>query len=177
MRLFIAVDVSEQVRARVAEAVDREKATVDARWARTEGLHITLVFFGELKPDRLPEIVAATTRLATQFQAIPLELKGAGCFGAANPRVLWLGVEGAVKPLADLATQLGQALGVVSEHPGYTPHLTVARASTRAGDPMLNEVARRLGRQKFGSWRVEHLTVYESAGGTYRPLATIRLGS
>lgn len=176
MRLFIALDVSEEVRARVAEAVEREKVTVDAKWARTDGLHLTLVFFGELKGERLPEIVATTTRIASGFPKLPLQIKGAGCFGGKNPRILWLGVTGAVQPLANLARQLGQAHGVVSEHPDYTPHLTLARSIARRGDPMLDEVAERLGRKTFGGWDVEHLTVYESAGGRYRPLATIRLG-
>jgi RNA 2',3'-cyclic 3'-phosphodiesterase len=176
VRLFIALDVSEEVRARVAEAVTRERSTVDAKWARTEGLHITLVFFGELEADRLGEIVATTTRIASRFEKLSLEIKGAGTFAGKKPRVLWLGVTGEVKPLAALATELGAALGVVSEHPDFTPHLTLARSIPQRGDPMLNEVAERLARKKFGKWDVEHLTVYESAGGRYRPLATIRLG-
>ena len=57
VRLFIALDVNEEVRARVAEAVTREQATVDAKWSRPEGLHITLVFFGDQPPEKLPDII------------------------------------------------------------------------------------------------------------------------
>ena len=177
MRLFIAFDVSEEARGRVAEAVAREKEKVDAKWVRTDGLHITLVFFGELKPDRLPEIVDAATKMAKQHGPLALCLEGAGTFSGKSPRVLWLGVGGDVKPLAQMAAQLGEALGIVSDHPHYTPHLTLARSVPKSGDPMLNEVARRLEHKKFGAWEVDHLTVYETAGGRYRPLATIRLGS
>jgi 2'-5' RNA ligase len=176
VRLFIALDVSEQVRARVAEAVTREQATVDAKWARTEGLHITVVFFGDVKPEKLPEIISTTTRVAARHAKLALEIKGAGTFSGKSPRVLWLGVAGEGDALTALAIELGKELGVVSEHPDYTPHLTLARAMHVKGDPMLNEVARRLERKKFGSWEVDHLTVYESAGGRYRPLAVIPLG-
>ena len=99
MRLFIALDVSEEVRARVAEAVTRERATVDAKWARTEGLHITVVFFGELKPEKLEEIVATTRRIARDHASLKLQIKGAGVFGGNAPRVLWLGIGGAVDRL------------------------------------------------------------------------------
>lgn len=174
MRLFIALDVSEEVRARVAEAVAHEKELVDAKWVRTEGLHVTLVFFGEMPAEKLKEIVATTTRVAREHTKLEVEIKGAGTFVGKSPRVLWLAVTGELKPLA---TQLGTALGVVSEHAEYTPHLTIARSMQPRGDPMLNEVAKRLDRKKFGTWEVDHLTVYETAGGRYRPLATIALGS
>ena len=177
MRLFIALDVSDEVRARVAEAVTRERATVDAKWARTEGLHITVVFFGEMKSEKLEEIVATTRRIARDHASLKLQIKGAGAFGGKEARVLWLGIGGAVKPLGLLATQLGEALGVVSDHPEYTPHLTLARSQSAKGDPMLSEVATRLGRKKFGAWVADHLTLYETAGGRYRALATIPLGS
>ena len=177
MRLFIAVDISEEVRARVAEAVARAQTTVDAKWVRPEGMHLTLVFFGEQQPERLPEIVAAATRIAAGQAPLQLQIKGAGTFTGKSPRILWLGVEGAVKPLGVMAARLGEELGIVSDHAEYTPHLTLARSQRRRGDPMLSEVATRLGRTEFGSWEVDHLTVYESAGGRYKVLATVPLGS
>lgn len=176
MRLFIALDVSEEVRARVAEAVARERAIVDAKWSAPEGLHLTLVFFGELKPEKLEGIIATTTGVAARHGRLALQIAGAGTFSGKTPRVLWLGVAGAVQPLAVLAAELGAGLGVVSDHPEFTPHLTLARSVPNSGDPMLNEVAKRLDRQKFGAWEAAHLTVYETAGGRYRALATIPLG-
>ncbi len=175
MRLFIALDVSEQVRARVGEAVTREQETVDAKWSRTDGLHITLVFFGDQPAEKLPEILRITTAVATRHAPMELQLKGAATFGGKLPRVLWLAVAGAVGPLSALAGELGAALGVVSDHPEFTPHLTLARSVAANGDPMLNEVSARLGKKKFGTWQADHLTVYETAGGRYRALATIPL--
>lgn len=176
MRLFIALDISEEVRARVAEAVTLERATVDARWVKTEGLHLTLVFFGELHPGKVTEIIATATRVAASAPKLELGIEGAGTFAGRQPRVLWLGVTGTIAPLAALAQQLSEELKVVSQHPDYTPHLTIARSMTQRGDPMLNDVAKRLESRQFGEWKAEHLTLYESAGGRYRPLAAFPLG-
>jgi 2'-5' RNA ligase len=177
MRLFLALDPSEPVRARVAEAIDHERASVDAKWARTDGLHLTLIFFGEQPPTHLPDLVAASTRVAAAHAPFRLTIEGAGTFGSPKlPRVLWLGVTGALDPLQALVADLEAALGIVSEHSEYRPHLTLARAQTPRGDPMLNELAKRLSRKSFGSWNAEHFTLYESAGGRYRPLATLCLG-
>ena len=173
MRLFIALDLSEEVRARVAEAVARESATVDARWVRTDALHLTVVFFGEVQTSGSAEVIATATRVARAHRPMRLQIKGSGTF----PHVLWLAVRGDLEPLTALAAQLSQELGVVRDHPEFVPHLTIARAQHQTGDPMLDVVAQRLRRRDFGTWEVDHLTVYESLAGRYRALASLPLGS
>lgn len=176
MRLFIGLDIDEPVRARVAELITRERAKVDARWVRSESLHLTLVFFGEMPNAKLPEIVGAATLASTRHEPFQLSLDGSGTFGPSErPKVLWLGVTGALDPLNALVADLESTLAVVSEYPEFRPHLTLARAHGPSGDPMLREVARRLERKSFGTWSVNDFTVYESAGGRYRPLATLTL--
>ncbi len=177
MRLFIALDLNEEVRARVAEAILRERDTVDARWVRTEALHLTLVFFGELEAQRQSEITATASRVAREHAPMRLQVKGAGTFSGTVPKVLWLGVRGALQPLAALASHLSQELAVDRDHLEFIPHLTIARAQHQTGDPMFNVVARRLERTDFGSWDVSHLTIYASVSGQYRALATVPLGS
>ncbi len=171
VRLFIALDVSDEVRARAGEAMAREGETVSAKWSPVEGLHLTVVFFGELKGE-LPVLLEAAKTVAARHPALSLKIRGAGTFA---DRVLWLGVEGDVPQLAELAGELHVALNVTSDHPVYTPHLTLARSVANKGDPMLGEVAKRLSRREFGAWRANHLTVYETLGGKYRALATIPL--
>ena len=176
MRLFIGLDIAEPVRARVAEVIDRERAKVDARWVRSESLHLTLIFFGELSATRLPEIASASKQTAARHAGFQLSLAGAGTFGPPlHPRVLWLDVGGALDPLQALVADLEATLGVVSDPPKFVPHLTLARSQVRNGDPMFIDLARRLARKSFGSWDVDHFTVYQSAGGRYRALETVAL--
>lgn len=170
MRVFLALDVSDEVRARVVEAVNRERTTVDAKWVTAESLHLTLVFFGDLTADRLPALLTTATEVATPHAPLDLEIAGAGTFDA---RVLWLGVRGALQPLEALALQLSAALGVKADHATYTPHLTLARSIARKGDRLLDEAAARLNPRSYGRWVADHLTVYESRGGRYLPLARI----
>ncbi len=176
MRVFLAVDLSEPIREAVAEAIAIERASVRATWVRAENLHLTLVFIGETVEEKIPEILSACTEVASRHRAFRLSIEGAGTFGGRFPRVLWLGVAGQLSPLETLAVELSAKLEIVSNHAEYRPHLTLARAKPLKGDEALADAAERLSHRTYGSWRVKEFKLYQSAGGRYRPLATIGLG-
>ncbi len=49
MRIFIALDIPAEIRARLTEYMERARALApEARWARVEGLHVTLKFVGHV---------------------------------------------------------------------------------------------------------------------------------
>lgn len=172
MRLFIALDLSDALHARVAAAVERERQQLDARWVPPDHLHLTLVFLGDTEPTRVPEILSTSQAVAARHSRFTLTLEGAGTFGArSHPRVLWLGVTGAIQ---DLVADLERGLARPSERP-WQAHLTLARARSFRGDPKLLAAAERLKPEHFGSWEVDHLTLYESVGGRYRALGTATL--
>ncbi len=51
MRLFVALDIDDAIRSRIARFLDGVRGFApDARWARPESLHVTLKFIGE-KPE------------------------------------------------------------------------------------------------------------------------------
>ena len=57
MRLFIALDIPPEVRARLTEYMERARALApDARWARVEGLHVTLKFIGHVDDAAVAEM-------------------------------------------------------------------------------------------------------------------------
>lgn len=174
MSFFLALDPSDDVRARVVEAMTRERATVDAKWVPAENLHVTLVFVGPLAADRLAELTERARAVAQRHGPLALGIAGAGTFDA---RVLWLGVTGDRAGLERLATGLAGALEVVADHASYTPHLTLARAIPRAGDQLLDAVAQRLANTAFGAWVATGLTVYESKSGRYFARAKLPLGN
>lgn len=165
MRAFFAVTPPDAVCARLAEAVERAQAQVDAKWVRAADFHVTLVFAGELTEAELLDRTATAAAIAQRHGPIALSLAGAQTFDA---RVLWVGVEGAVGALAALAAELGIGLGVTPNHPRYTPHLTVARAFRKEGDPRLDAVAHdAFANVRFGSWLADYVSVYESRDGRY----------
>lgn len=72
MRLFIALDIPQDVRERISAYVERIRSLCpDARWARVDGLHVTLKFIGEIPDARVPEVSKALAGI----KARPFDVK------------------------------------------------------------------------------------------------------
>lgn len=137
MRLFVALDIADDIRERIAHFLDgvREFAP-DARWVRPESLHITLKFIGE-KPDAFVDQIKKALS-SIEAAAIEMNFRGCGFFPTAKaPRVFWIGVEtGAnLSALAGVADEKLAQLGIPKEAHSYSPHLTLARATGGSGTP------------------------------------------
>src|SRR5947207_12910886 len=82
-RVFIAVELPPEVRARLAQHVDSlRKAIPDVRasWARQENLHLTLKFLGEVPIAKVEVLwVAAASRARTSDHFI-VDVGGGGGF-------------------------------------------------------------------------------------------------
>ena len=132
MRLFVAFEIPEPVRAGIADRVDVLRAELPpARWVRGEQLHLTLAFLGEVEEGRLGRIDAAVAPVFAVTPALRLRLGGAGTFPPERPaRVAWIGVE-ADGDLSGLERQVRSALDDALGHPleerPYHAHVTVAR--------------------------------------------------
>jgi RNA 2',3'-cyclic 3'-phosphodiesterase len=133
MRIFIALDIPAEIRAALTEYMDHARALApDARWARVEGLHVTLKFIGEVSDARVQEIKTALASVKAQPFAVRFE--GVGFFPNANAaRVFWAGVDGgnALPQLASAVDAALEKIGIAREAKPYHPHLTLARTSTR----------------------------------------------
>ncbi len=135
MRIFIALDIPGEIRARITDFLERARRYApEARWARPEGLHVTLKFVGEVSDARVQEIKSALAALKAEPFAI--NFSGAGFFPSPkSPRVFWIGVEGG-EALSSLATAIDGAthqLGIVKENRAFNPHLTLARSGSGPG--------------------------------------------
>src|SRR5260221_302609 len=133
MRIFIGIDLDPEVRARIERFLAGVEGFVpDARWVRTESLHITLKFIGEQPSAQVDAITERLRRM--EGSAFEIQAGGYGFFPTAKaPRVFWIGIH-AGPQLAELAERIDIAaaeLGVPREDRPYSPHLTLARA--RAG--------------------------------------------
>ena len=119
MRLFVAVRPPAEAVADLRARLPRWPSE-PARW------HLTLAFLGELPgPDEVDGQLAV--QLAGQ-PALDLQLAGSGTFGRGGP--VWVGVDGDLDGLQDLAAQVrtaARAAGVVLDRKAFRPHLTVGR--------------------------------------------------
>ena len=83
---------TSEIRGKIARFIEGVSGFApEARWVRTESLHITLKFIGEQKPEQ----VAAITQRLRQVASPPIEINmaGYGFFPTAKaPRVFWIGI-------------------------------------------------------------------------------------
>jgi RNA 2',3'-cyclic 3'-phosphodiesterase len=183
MRLFVALDLTGEVRGALVELIARLKPLCRAaRWARPEGLHVTLKFIGHAIADGDAEKLAATqAALAGVRSGDPVEIhyRGIGFFpDARRPRVVWCGVEASAN-LAPLAAGIERALeplGIPREDRAFVPHLTLARFKSPEGVPPLARAAAKFAQHDFGFARETKFHLFESllkpGGAEYRNLAS-----
>lgn len=137
MRLFIALNLSENERRRVHRAAQplRDEG-LPVRWIDQDKLHITLKFLGDVRSEKLPEIEETMARVADATRAFEMELGGFGAFPTIRrPRVIWLGVD-ASPELRCLKQDLEWGLGDCGFDPetrAFHPHITLGRAEEGGG--------------------------------------------
>jgi RNA 2',3'-cyclic 3'-phosphodiesterase len=137
MRLFVALDIDNEVRGRIARFVEGVQGFApDARWVKPGSLHVTLKFIGEQSDAavlRIKEALATINARGTEIR-----FRSYGFFPTANSaRVFWVGME-AGQELASLSAAIDEkttALGIPKEERAFSPHLTLARAGGRSGSP------------------------------------------
>jgi 2'-5' RNA ligase len=191
VRLFVAAEPSEQVRASAAASVARLRDRLDSagaggglRWVPANHLHLTVWFMGEVSEARAGAVLDAI-RPALDVPAFDLHLAGFGVFPPSGPpRVLWMGVTGGLEELAAAHDQVGARLapwGFPPEARAYSAHLTVARikeAPKGAARAALRQVIADQPADA-GLCRIGQLTVFRSRtspkGALYEPLLRVPL--
>lgn len=184
MRTFVAVELSGQVKTRLAE-LQRQLARFDPaiRWVRPEQIHLTLKFLGEV-PDRdIHAVCQAVERAAAACPGFEIRLHGTGCFPPRGAvRVVWVGVEEPTGRLAACHQACETALarlGFEPERRPFRPHLTLGRVKLGSAGSQLRREVLALADFDAGSQPVEQLAVFESqlqrAGPIYRALHHARL--
>jgi len=145
-RVFCAVELPDEVRARFQEHIARLRKEVPdaaASWSRVENIHLTLKFFGNVALDRIPQISAAATRTTQHFSKFEIAVGNTGVFPrASRAQVLWIGVSDPSGQLSALQQQLEMecvTAGFEKEDRAYHPHLTIARLRKPEGARQLAE--------------------------------------
>jgi 2'-5' RNA ligase len=137
MRLFLALDIDDVIRERIARFVEGVRNFApDARWVHTESLHVTLKFIGEQAESAMPLLKQTLSQIAVP--ASEIRFQGYGFFPTAkSARVFWIGMQ-AGPELATLAAAIDDkmpALGIPKEDRAFSPHLTLARGPGASGSP------------------------------------------
>lgn len=182
MRLFVALEPPETITVRIRELLRvAPPALPAARWVRPQGLHVTLVFLGEVPASALPALQANLGAALVGEPAPRLQLCGAGAFPSRRrARVLWLAVE-ADRDLTPLHAALAKAArlaGADLETAGaFHPHLTLARCSRAWPASAVDRLAAWCDEPAWEAFTAREAVLFEShlgAGGArYEALARL----
>src|SRR6266566_5277449 len=112
MRVFVGLDIDEEIRGRIAQFVAEVRGLApDVRWVTPESLHVTLKFIGEKPDGAVAEIEKALGSVRTE--SFELSFRGCGFFPTEKAaRVFWAGMEADAR-LAELADKVeGKLAGI-----------------------------------------------------------------
>ena len=179
MRTFIAVELDDAIRSRLAEAQQqlRPVAGASVKWVKPELIHLTLKFLGEIDEGQVADVAEAMALAAAGAGAFELSVAGLGAFPPRGaPRVVWAGVEPhpALTALVERLEEGLEILGFARERRPYSPHLTLGRVKDPRGASALRGRLEAGAAMSFGARRVDDLVLMQSvlttAGPTYTPL-------
>jgi RNA 2',3'-cyclic 3'-phosphodiesterase len=179
-RLFVALDVPDDVRDLVDHAVEPVRARYPkARWVAVEDQHVTVKFLGATPGERLRSVIACIEDVATRHPAFTTRASRLGAFPSPRrARVLWAGLDDGRGRCAAIARDLDETLApeFPAEMRGFTPHLTVARFDPAV--PLEEDVTSLAVESRV--FEIDQLTLYRSHLGKpsprYEPFIRVPLG-
>jgi 2'-5' RNA ligase len=179
IRTFIALTIPEEVKAVIGTAIIELKAKNHAiRWVKSEALHITLKFLGDIPEQAITAVSADLDKAAALCSPLTLRLAGFGAFpNAKRARVVWVGLEGDMRELSNLADAIDKmciTYGVAVEKRPFSGHITLGRLKA----PTMVDLATN---QVKGLFNVSQVLLYQSvllpSGAQYNVLHRSSLGS
>ena len=132
IRTFIAIEIPAGVKSDISNWQDKLRDIVDGiKWVKSDNIHITLKFLGNIEEKMIPQLKTAIERSAENVDPFEIEVKGEGCFPNVNrPRIVWVGVDNGKDTLSRIAAKIEiecSKLGFEKENRPYRPHLTIGR--------------------------------------------------
>jgi len=178
MRCFVAVELPSPMREEIGHLQSRI-ATAGLRLVKSELVHVTIKFLGELPDEDVGPVTEALGRV--RFAPFPVRVFGMGAFPGRAVRVVWLGLTGNFQELYLNVEEALKPLGFAPDARGFSPHATLARVARPDA-----EMSRRLGARiadfadlDLGSFTVDRFYLKKSTltpgGPIYEDLAKFPL--
>ncbi len=177
VRLFVAVEITEEIRKKLTEFQDELKEVdADVGWVAPENLHITLKFIGSVDEEKIETVTSIIKDSLAHIKPFDLDYTGVGILPTEkNPRVIFADVRDMGGILAKIHERLNNqfmALGVEHEDRKFTAHLTVGRIKTRRNVRRLIENIYSYHGFNFGSEQVTQVVLMKSDLSPEGPIYT-----
>ena len=133
VRCFIAAELPADLLNEIGTYTDQlSHQTSGVRWVRSQGIHITLKFLGEIAGAKVSEVAEQLVGIGGVANPFDLRIRGSGCFpNRRHPRVIWLGLEhdpgNSLFKLHEWMDERLAALDFGREKRRFSPHLTLGR--------------------------------------------------
>ncbi|HWP51574.1 MAG TPA: RNA 2',3'-cyclic phosphodiesterase [Clostridia bacterium] len=127
MRLFIAINFDQETKRNIIAVQQRLRQLGPGNFSPPENLHLTLVFLGEVAPERVAAVQSAMD--LTAVRPMTLAFDHVGCFERDGSDIWWFGLEEnnlLMSMRKDLSGHLSDA-GFRLESRRFLPHMTLAR--------------------------------------------------
>jgi 2'-5' RNA ligase len=179
VRVFAALPLPAAAAGALVEAIEpMRRETTGLRWVQPSAFHLTLHFFGEIDERAVSAIGAVLADPRLQRPAIPAGFGTLAHFPPRGPvRVLHAALDRGSAEAAAFHDALHVLLGPLGWAPdprGFSPHITLARAGSRAVDTAPGEARTRLPALEF---LLEECVLYQSVlgpgGARYSRLAAL----
>jgi 2'-5' RNA ligase len=179
VRLFVAIRIPEDIRGALGAFIKELRPMVpQAKWVRTENLHVTLKFLGHTEETKRSAIEAALQQVRSP-EPVHLDFRGLGFFPSEkHPRVCWAGIEASpnLRLLVSDVEHAAHKLGFPLEDRPFTPHLTLARLDAPRVVPAFAHAIAANAARSFGSTTTCEFHLIKSslkpAGAEYTTLHT-----
>ena len=167
MRCFLAIELPESLRTSLAGLAARlRRCPVRASWVRTDHLHLTLRFLGDIDDDArfaVAEFLRGHLAGSSPFQ---LHVQGAGAFpNVRRPSVIWAGAGPVTGPLETVQARCEGACrhaGLAPEPKPFHPHITLARIKDRQAPAELAQAIERERAFTAGEFVVRGMSLFRS---------------
>jgi len=130
-RLFFALWPDDKIRQRISQVfISSAQYKKDGRPFKTQNLHLTLHFLGDVSLEKYECMLAAAE--SVEFESFDLRLDYFDFF--KKPRVFWMGASEVPTELLQLYNRLGEQLSICEyqiEARAFTPHVTLMRKINR----------------------------------------------
>ena len=112
IRTFVAVELAPSVISRANDLIDKLRvSSAQINWAKTQQMHLTLKFLGDVPDTDTPDICRVVAKVARGFEPFEITCRGVGAFPTNDhPRTLWLGIEDGAESLCELQAAIETAL-------------------------------------------------------------------
>jgi len=165
MRLFVAIELNDDSREKIAEIEKNIRDTgADVKLVEPENIHVTLKFLGEVSEERVREVQEGISKSIEGITEFRFYIGGFGCFGSPKYlRTLWFGVKEGEEKILEIMNKLNENLHQIrDEKRKPAVHITVGRVkSAKKRDVLLKEIER-LKDVKIGEVYVKEIKLKSS---------------